>query len=394
MSLSLTQARRLRAWVYGGGFFLSAGLALAAYLNSSLLSQFMTEQQVGLVYALTYLGTFVLTLYLHRLIEKIGVYQTVLSLVFLGAVVRIILAGLATWPVAIPLLILDLILSFLLVASLDLYLEHLSENNLTGWIRGLFLGLGNLAWLISPWFAGQLATHYGFNIVYLASGLTFIPLFFIAARRLIVLPKRTYHHTGVWATLKRLASAPEQSRGRDTLRIISVDFILQFFYATMVIYLPILLLQENHFSWSEVGLILTIMLVPFVIIDFLLGRIADKIGEKEFIISGLILAGLATLVIPFLHLHSVIIWGIILLTTRIGAATVELMKESYLFKQISSQDISVIFLSRSMYPLSYVVAPLVATLLLTFTSTANIFALLGLIVLSTVVIAGKIKDTN
>lgn len=394
MQLTLPRERRLRHWVYGAGFFLNAGLAVAAYLNSSLLTQFLSEQQVGLIYALTYLVTFIIVLYFHRIIERVGVYQAVISLVFLGAVVRIILAGFANLPLAIPLLIIDLVLSFLLVASLDLYLEHLSENSITGWIRGLFLALANFAWLASPYLAGQLNAAYGFNAVYLVSGVTFIPLFLIVARRLIALPKRTYHHTGIFDTIKRLLLAPEHTRSRDILRIISIDFVLQFFYAVMVIYLPILLFYDRGFSWSQIGLILTIMLVPFVIIDLLLGRVADKMGEKEFIISGLTIAGLATLAIPLLATGSILAWGGLLFATRIGAATIELMKESYLFKRVSSEDISIIFLSRSMYPLAYVVAPLAATLLLFFIPTVHLFTILGLIVLASIAIVWKIKDTR
>lgn len=384
----------MRHWVYGAGFFLNASLAIAAYLNSSLLSQFLNEQQVGLIYSLTYLITFAIVLYFHKIIERTGVYQAVIGLVFLGAVIRIILAGFANLPLAIPLLIINLVLSFLLVASLDLYLEHLSENSITGWIRGLFLALANLAWLVSQWFAGQLNAAYGFKAIYLVSGATFIPLFFLVARRLIVLPKRTYNHTGIFGTIKRLLFAKDNSRSRDILRIISIDFVLQFFYAVMVIYLPIFLFYDRGFSWPQIGLILTIMLVPFVIIDLLLGRVADHMGEKEFIISGLVITGLATLSISLLSTSSILAWGGLLFATRVGAATIELMKESYLFKRVNSEDISIIFLSRSMYPLAYFIAPLVATLLLFFVPTIHLFTIVGVIVLASIAIIWKIKDTD
>lgn len=392
--MTLTRERRLRHWVYGSGFFLNISFAVAAYLNSSLLEKFVSENRVGLIYALTYLIAFILALYFHRIIEKTGVYEAIAGLTIIGAVVRFGLAFSVNSPISIPLLSIDLIIGFLLAASLDLYLEHLSENSITGWIRGFFLALVNLAWLMSPFVASQLNSSYGFSIVYFVGGLALLPFVWIVFGHLKVVPRRAYHHSGIFTTIKNLYRAANGTRQADILRIISLDFLLNFFYALMIIYLPILLHQNAGFSWPQVGIILTIMLVPFVIIDLLLGRVADHMGEKELIIAGLVVTGLATLTIPFLITNSILVWGAILFATRIGAATIELMRDSYLFKKVSSEDIGIIFLSRSMSPLSYVIAPLAATAILFWSSIPVIFAVLGATVLAGIPIAYNLKDTK
>lgn len=393
MQLTLAHERRLRHWVYGSGFFLNASFALVAYLNSSLLEKFVSENLVGLIYTATYLVAFILALYFHRLIEKTGVYEAIKGLVVAAALTRVGVAIFANSVLSVPILMIDLIVGFLLTASLDLYLEHLSENSITGWIRGLFLALVNFAWLASPFLATQLNSNFGFNVVYLAGGLALLPFIWIAFDHLIPMPRREYHHSGIFTTIKHLYRAGGETRMADISRVISLDFLLQFFYALMVVYLP-LLLQAQGFSWTQIGAILTIMFIPFVVLDLALGRVADRVGEKELIIAGLAVAGLATLVIPFLTTSSVLIWGAVLFATRCGAATIELMKESYLFKRVDSEDIGIIFLSRGMYPLSYIVAPLVASAILVVGDIPIIFAILGTAVFAGIPIAWNITDTK
>jgi len=75
------------------------------------------------------------------------------------------------------------------------------------------------------------------------------------------------------------------------------------------------------FGWENIGLIFTIMLVPFVLVDFPLGRLSDKIGEKKLLITGFLITILFTLIIPFISAPLVWIWAIILFGTRLGAAT-------------------------------------------------------------------------
>jgi MFS family permease len=385
----------LRHWVYWSGFFLNASLAISAYINSSFFASFVGEERVGLIYTLADVFTVVLALYAHKLVEHLGIRE-MLTRVLAGSLAALIgLLVFAGFSVSIFFLAVNLVLAFLLAASLDLYLEHLSENKNTGKIRGWFLTLINLAWLFSPLLASQLNARYGFGAVYAVSALALLPLAYIAFWRLENVPRRSYRHISLSRTIRDLWRAKVGEPMADLRRIITIDFLLQFFYATMVVYLPILLHQHLGFSWSQIGVILTIMLVPFVILDLILGRVADDwLGEKELLIAALAIAGVSTLAIPLFGAASLWAWAGLLFATRVGAATVEMMKESYLFKKVNSDDVSAIFLSRSMYPLSYIVAPLAGTLILTFAPIQAIFAIMGVLVLGGIPLAMKLKDTR
>ena len=135
------------------------------------------------------------------------------------------------------------------------------------------------------------------------------------------------------------------------------------------------------------------MLIPFVLVDFPLGRLSDKIGEKKILIAGFLVTIFFTLIIPFISIPAVWIWAIVLFGTRLGAATVEVMSESYFFKEIRERNADEISFFRNTYPISFVIAPLVAIPTLLFVpSFKYLFFVLGAITIIGLFIALRLKD--
>jgi MFS family permease len=126
-----------------------------------------------------------------------------------------------------------------------------------------------------------------------------------------------------------------------------------------------------------------------------LGKIADKwFGEKEILIGGTIIISLSTMACSFLLIPNWIFWAILLFITRTGAATVEIMKETYLFKKIDAVDTGIISLSRINVPFSYLVGPVFVSLVLLVLDFKYVFLLLGIIMLLGLKQAWKLKDTK
>ena len=304
------------------------------------------------------------------------------------------MVALANSWAGVALVIIHAAVTYLLMIALDLYLEHLSEDEVTGGIRGIFLTLANLAYLASPLIASLALERYGFGAVFALSTLALAPLAWIFVEKLPALPHREYERLPIWHTARYLWQGATE-HARDVRNTVLLGFTLNFFYAIMVIYEPIYLHRELGMSWPGIGLVFTVMLVPFVLLDILLGRIADKYwGEKELMITGLIIMGLVALAMPYVGTASVAAWALILFISRVGAATLEMMIESYLFKKIDSQNINSLFLSRSMNPLAYIVAPLLASLVLTAAPFPFLFTLLGVAMLLALPLAWQLKDTR
>ena len=124
-----------------------------------------------------------------------------------------------------------------------------------------------------------------------------------------------------------------------------------------------------------------IMLLPFPLFEIPLGKLADrKLGEKEILMTGFIVAGLSTVVILFI--------------SRVGASAIEIMTESYFFKHVDGKDTDTISLFRILRPLGYIIGPLLGGVALIFINIKMIFLIPGFMLLLGVLPAFGIKDTK
>ncbi len=392
--MHIKQTSHLRFYIYLAALFMTLGASLVSYTNSSFLAQIGGTQNVGLVYIVASVISLVLFLVWPDILKTIRL-KTSLVILGLGATGALLL--LATAPESLS-ANLVLFLAFyatapLLRYSLDLYLENFSTDKLTGSIRGLFMTIINTACLVSPLVAGFILDGQDrYELVYGASALALIPFLLLLFKfKTVEIPKSYTKPVRLpWSIFWR----PKNQHEDDLRHILSIDFILNFFYALMVVYTPLYLHQVIGFSWNQIGIIFTIMLLPFVLIEYPLGLWSDrKVGEKEIIVTGLTLMAFATTLIIFLPPGNIALWATVLCLTRFGAAAVEIAKETYLFKKIKHEDSSILSLSRMSISLSYIIGPLFVGLFLTIFDFKFLFAALGLVVLSGLYFAYHLVDT-
>lgn len=393
MSRMTTPLERLRPWIYTGSIFLTMTLAYPAYINSSYLETFMSAPAVGLLYTIAAILTIVMMIELPRLAARFGHRALAVAAAVLTALAAGGLSAATNTATVIIAFIALYTFGFLLKLVVDIYLEGASNNADTGGIRGTYLMLTNLVWLSAPALAALLIRGNDYAPLFLVAALALIPVIIIIGRRFPELPARPPRESFI-RTCRRLARH-EDVNARNLYAILWIDFLLNFFYALMVVYLPLYLHTVLGFSWAVIAPMFTIMLLPFVLLQRPLGFLADRqLGEKEFLIIGFVIAALFTALIPFVPTASVLVWGILLFMTRVGAATIEVMKETYLFKSISVADGAVMSLSRMTVPLSYLVGAGVALGVLAVLPFAALFFLLGLVMLGGVAFTLRLRDTR
>jgi MFS family permease len=163
---------------------------------------------------------------------------------------------------------------------------------------------------------------------------------------------------------------------RDTLRSILSDrdlaavtfnhFLLYLFFIWAPLYVPLYLHEVLGIAWSQLGWVFFVMLIPYVIIEYPAGFIADRwLGDKEIMFVGFILAGLSLAAIGFVTTVTPIVYiAIILIGSRVGAAMVESMTESHFFRRVSEKDVNAVSVFRGIWPLADLIAPVVGSLLL------------------------------
>ncbi|MCR4274891.1 MAG: MFS transporter [Candidatus Campbellbacteria bacterium] len=371
-------------------FFLGLHGFLFLYINSSILEQFVSQKQVGLLFALGSLLTIPVLLFLPHVLKKFGDVRITLATLALEGAALFYFVSSTNIFVVVGAFFAHTILLRILLLDADVLIESASHDATTGSTRGIFLTVINTSLVLSPLLVGFL----------LQDGNAYMRVFVIALCAIIfaffILLHSFKHFTDPHYT--HITLAPTLQKMWKTLalrRIFILNMVLRMFYAVMVVYVGIYLHTTLSLPWGSIGIIFTIMLIPFVLFEFPLGYLADKhFGEKEMLIVGLIITGTATALLPWITTISIVVWSVALLVTRIGASTVEIMTETYFFKHIQGKDLEMMSLYRIVEPVAYVVAPILASVFLLFYDIQYIFLMLGVVVLCGLIPAFSLQDTK
>ncbi len=368
---------KLLTVIYASNIFLSFHYFFIIYVNSSLLSQFFSESQVSVLYIISSLINLIFLLNISKILNTVGNYKITLYAITIEILATLGLALTDTaFLVGCYFLIHQIIVPIILF-NLDVFLESEStDETKTGGIRGMYLTLANITLVISPSIVGLILIDNYYHRVYMASLLFLLPLFFCIKKyfnRYVDIPV---------AHLKIRETINTYLTHKNLSNIFITHLSLQLFYAFMIIYTPVYLSKYIGFSWGEIGVMFTIMLLPFALFELPIGKLADeKYGEKEILTIGFVIMGLSTLLMSFITVKSFVLWTIILFLTRTGASFVEITSDSFFFKQVGSGDTDEISMYRTTRPIAFIIAPLIATLCLTFLSYNYIFLVIGIIVI-------------
>jgi MFS family permease len=378
-----------RIIVYFAGFLFSLPLALTSYINSTFLEQFVNKYFLSGLYVFASLVTIWGLIKMPKILTRFGNRSTALVLSLLLFLSLLLLAFSETSFFVIFAFILYFVTSNILIASLDIFIEDFSKNSNVGRFRGFYLTITNGAWVLAQVISGSIIAKSSFTGIYLLSSIfmllvAFIFIFFLSD---FIDPK--YKKVPILRTIKFFIS------NKHVSKIYLINFALRFFYTWMIIYTPIYLHEYLGFGWEQMGVIFTIMLLPFVFLSFPLGILSDKIGEKKMLIWGFFISALFTLLIPLIKEPVVILWAGILFATRVGAATIEIMSESFFFKVETEENADAISFFRNTTPLSYIIGPLFAIPILYYIpSFKYLFFILGAVMLMGLFVSLRLKDVR
>jgi hypothetical protein len=104
--------------------------------------------------------------------------------------------------------------------------------------------------------------------------------------------------------------------------------------------------------------------------------------------------GLATLAVYFITSKEVLVWALILLLTRIGAAIIQILRDSYFYKRIDANDVDLIDFFRTSYSFAYIFAAILSTFVLLIFPLKAIFILIAAVVFSALIPAFQLEDNQ
>lgn len=369
-------------------FLMGFSQAVLIYVMSSYFKEATGTENIGIFYAVSYIIFLIILLNLHKLVRVLGKSNIFyFSLLFKIITITFLTLSVPSMTGAL-LIMLYIILGHIEWVALDFIVESFSVDSKSGRIRGMHLMIFNAGFLFGPFVSTYILDKMDFHGIFVFSLIfnAFVLIFSLIGFRSV--NHRFEQRLKVLDILKKAFAR------KNIMRIYYISFVLEFFFALMIIYTPIYL-RDLGYSWADIGWIFTAMLVPFVLVQYPMGILADKkTGEKEFIIASLLMMGISTLAIYFMGTGTIVMWAIMLFTTRIGAALIELLRDSYFYKRIDGHDVDLINFFRTSLPVAFICATILSSFVFIFLPVKFAFILTGLVVLSALYPAFKLQDNK
>lgn len=362
--------------------------AFLLYIISSYFAALSGEGLVGGFYLVVYIVVLLGLMYLQPLLHRFGSVRLLLFFYSVLIICSVYLSLVGLYWVGAAVLLLFLISSNLIGPVTDIILEDFSSDQLSGRIRGLYLTILNAGLLLAPFVSTWVLSQYGYSGVFsvITAGYALVLVVAMVGLR----SHRVYSHQRIRFidTLRKVIQRP------NLLAIYAISWILEFFYVVMIVYSPLLLLSYGY-TWTDIGFIFTIMLIPFVLIQYPLGLMADKrFGEKELLFACLVLMAITSLLVAWAGRETVLFWSILLFTTRIGAAGIEVLRDSYFYKQITSADADIVAFFRTSRPTANIFAALIGVFFLAIFPSAGLFLLVGALATAGCFIVFLLRDSQ
>jgi MFS family permease len=361
------------------------------YATSSFLATYFSSTTVSALYVAGSILTLLVSLRVTRYIRRYHTYHFTVGLVLAEIAVTLLFA-LSKNPLLIGLFfVLHFCIQAMIYIILNIFIETFTKHAETGAVRGIFLTLLNLGILIAPLIGGTFLSREGFEALYIVASLALIPFLYFLHGYMKHVRDPAYH------TIDMLEAAKRAWRNKNLRGALVAMFLLESFYAVMVIYSPIYITSLGIPLAVYLSVIMPIALIPLILLPYELGRLADKrYGEKEILIIGLLVMVLSLLAIIVTESSNVLVWVGILLFSRIGAACTETMIFTYFFKKVDAEDVSLTALFGNIRSLATIsiaaLGVLVSPILVSYPGL--MFLLLALMILYGITYIIPIKDTR
>lgn len=350
---------------------------LVAYSNSSYLERFTKPETVGILYTVSSALAVISFLFITRILHRYGNVRLTLWLALIEMMALVVIGAALGPDTTVIAFVIFMTLNPLLYLNLDIFTEAIVGPNEsgTGSVRGFTLTLMSIAAAAAPFalalIVGDDASRL--HLVYFAAALVMAGFIGLVWSTFHAFTDPAYVKLDVLATLSGFWRRPALRH------VFLAHFMLQFFFAWTVIYMPLYLATELGFSWDVTGSIIGVGLLAYAVFEYPIGWLADRrYGEKEMMALGFAVLAITSSWISFLGTASIAAWMVLMFLNRTGASLVEVTTESYFFKHTNGSDASIISFFRLTRPLAMMAGSLVGSLALLYLPFNLVFIVLAL----------------
>jgi MFS family permease len=252
------------------------------------------------------------------------------------------------------------IFTLLVGISLSLYVRDYAKEGKIGAAEGRYYLYANVGWLIGPLIGGALGQYVSRDSVFIFSSVLYLVSFFIF---------QYYHrkegevifHVKEKQTLKEIISINlrDYFKVKDLRKVFAIAMGLNFWWAIHSIYVP-LYIMEKGFGDITVGIVLAGGIIPLILLERYIGKLADKRGLRIYLSVGYLILAVTLILFHIVPIVSIVLF--LMAAVNIGAAFVEPLQEAYFFKVAKKKDAERFFGIYNMSdPVANVIGPLIAS---------------------------------
>lgn len=376
--------------IYQLAFLTFSGMALFSCFQSPFINQYISVGNIGWFFVAGNLLSLLSYQFVPGVVKYLGRYKSTILFIIIFFFLIGLLAIVETKWVVLTVLVLYVAATPLIEIVFDFLVESFSEDRNTGQIRSIYNTIIDAGWVLAAALGGYLLSNYSFQTMFaiITVAILMVGVVFIWRFKATDFTSDFHHYFKInliWrAFFNKQVKRP----------IFFLYFIISFFFSWMVIYTP-LYLSQLGLEWVEIGEILAVTYLAYILFDYPTGWMVDKKVREEYIIMiGVILISLTTLGIIFISSTTVSIWMFILFVGRLGCSLMYNANDSYFFKSIDQRDVELMAVYRGVGLLARIVAPLVAVLLLRRMELVYLFPILGIMMLSGVWFSYRLKPVS
>ena len=243
----------------------------------------------------------------------------------------------------------------------------------------------NLAWLIGPLVAGFIAKLYGFNKVFMwAAGFLLLSLILFKEFDLKDKRKSRVSEQSFFSLIKEFFS------NKQLFYVYLISGGISLWWAFIYIYGPIYIIEQG-FGREFVGIFLFSVAIPLVLLEYVFGKLASKIGMRKVFVLGYLLMGVSAIICFFVS-NPFVLFGFVLLAS-VGASMLEPTTEAYFFDITpASQRDKFYGVYNTTIDVFYSLSTFLAGLVLLWFSFNYLFLLFGVILILMAGISMKVRN--
>ncbi len=386
-----------------------------SFANLGLFSGFGAGV-VNAVYSLTLLGIFELFFSEKVASGAVGIYAALYAL--FACVVGVFSAEILHWFTKTRLLYITMatlgacyaMMSFSVKPFTFIALDYVAQAALTliNILLPLFIsdfskGIGmeklnarfhlwtNVGALIAPVFAMTVVSHFAGNYrtPFLAAGMIYFSGLLFFKHFGIVQQEKVLKHVKMKKMVRALRIGMKSFFARSgMLRAYMVNFGFYALRAMRLLYVPIVVI-ENGFSNETLGIVLSLGILPYIIIESFIGKLIKKYGVRLWLTLGFLLFALCSFFATFASGDSLLL---IFILWQIPGAFMEASHDLLFFNDMPRREQARFYgIFRTSVNVPSVVAPILgAACIAIFGTTAAVWLITGVVgILSTIILWSK-----